>query len=79
MSVLKNITSRIDKNAQTTYISLYDILFNIISKLSKINYQNNELVLMKLRKFTKNIYASSSIFKNIKSYLISLYDRNTRE
>ena len=76
MSVLKNINSRIDKNSQSKYIQLYDILFNIISKLSKINYQNNELVLMKLRKFTKDIYASSSILKNIKYYLIGLYDRN---
>ena len=76
MSVLKNITSRIDKNDQTKYIQLYDILFNIIAKLSKINYQNNELVLMKLRKFTKNIYASNSILRNIKYYLIGLYDRN---
>ena len=76
MSVLKNITSRIDKNDQTKYIQLYDILFNIIAKLSKINYQNNELVLMKLRKFTKNIYESNSILRNIKYYLIGLYDRN---
>ncbi len=63
MNVLKNIISRIDKNSQNVYIQLYDILFNIISKMSKINYQNNELVLMKLRKFTKEIYASSSILK----------------
>ena len=76
MNVLKNIISRIDKNSQTVYIQLYDILFNIISKMSKINYQNNELVLMKLRKFTKEIYASSSILKTIKYYLIGLYDRN---
>ena len=76
ISVLKKIISRVDKNTQTKYVPLYDILFNIIAKLSKINYQNNELVLMKLRKFTKNIYASSSILKNIKNFLIGLYDRN---
>ena len=75
MSVFKNIISQIDKNSQTKYIQLYDILFSIIAKISKINYQNNELVLIKLRKFTKDIYASSSILKNIKNYLIGLYDR----
>ena len=76
MRVLKNITFKIDKNNQTKFIQVYDILFNIISKLSKINYMNNELVLIKLKKFTKHIYASSSLLKNIKNYLIGLYDRN---
>ncbi len=76
LSILKNISSRIDKNVPSKYIEIYGILFNIISKLSKINYQNNELVLMKLRKLTQNIYTSSSILKNIKNYLLGLYDRN---
>ena len=76
MSVFKNIISQIDKNSQAKYIKLYDILFSIIAKISKINYQNNELVLIKLRKFTKNIYSSSSILKNIKYYLLGLIDRD---
>ena len=76
LSVLKSIITRINKTTVNKYYEVNSILFNIILKLSKINYQNNELTFMKLSKFIKNIYASSSIIRDIKVYILNLYEQN---
>ena len=76
--VLKSIVTRVNKMSHNKYYQINSILFNIILKLSKINYQSNELTLMKLSKFIKNIYASSSIIREIKAYILNLYEQNNK-
>ena len=51
LTVLKRIVTRVNKMSYNKYYEVNSILFNIILKLSKINYQNNELTFMKLSKF----------------------------
>ena len=57
LTVLKSIVTRLNNTQQYKYYEINSILFNLILKLSKINYQNNELTFMKLSKFIKHIYA----------------------
>ena len=78
LTVLKSIVTRVNKMSYNKYYEVNSILFNIILKLSKINYQNNELTLMKLSKFIKNIYATSSIIRDIKTYILNLYEQNNK-
>ena len=78
LSVLKNIVSRVNKTNNTNMFQIYSILFYIILKLSKINYQNNELFLMKMSKFVKTIYSTSTIIKDIKTYILNLYEKNNK-
>ena len=78
LTVLKSIVTRLTTSPQYKYYEINSILFNLILKLSKINYQNNELTFMKLSKFIKHIYANNSIIRDIKIYLLNLYQQNQK-
>ena len=78
LAVLKSIISRVNKVSYSKYYQVNSILFNIILKLSKINYQNNEFTFMKLSKFIKTIYATSSIIRDIKLYILNLYEQKKK-